>query len=295
MAGRDAVILSRVRGLSGVLALLWLLLAALPLRAGSLPVAVLGSSDQLRAEFAAALTAVADQVTLVPPAAAQLWVALGDDAFQQALAGDRPVWGVGIARAQLLAALERGCHCSGSFAENDPHRQLQLLHWLFPRAKRVGVLVGPDSQWQLQGLQDSARALDLQLQVQAVTDQTSMARQLPRLLAHTDVLLGVSDSALFNAASARLVLLTGYRQQVPVVGPGEVFVRAGSVASSYSTLEDYAADAALALTTFRAQRRWPQARFPVHFSVLVNQHVARAYDVPWLDEQQLQQLLGGTP
>ena len=57
----------------------------------------------------------------------------------------------------------------------------------------------------------------------------------------TLLLLGLDDPDLYNPKTAKNLLLSSYSRQVALVGPNAAFVRAGSLASTYSDQPDWLA------------------------------------------------------
>ncbi len=214
------------------------------------------------------------------PGDGDMVVAVGGEAFRRALKGNRPVVAVDVPRAELLGAWRRGCSCTGLFREMDPALQLRLVSRLLPTASRVGLLLGPESRWAGSYLPGYADHLGLSLETRRVEDRDELGVALARLLPRVDLLLAVADSELYSPATARLVLLTGYRQNRPVVGPDAAFVEAGSVASMYYPREDLAAQVVQWLASFRDEGRLPAPAFPAAVSVAVNERVAKTFELP---------------
>lgn len=276
-----------------VLIALLLCLAAQGVGAAGLKLAITGASDGFRERFSLALNEALtrDNVSWVEPRKADLTLALGDAAFREALALRRPVLGLFVSRDVALEAFTAGCGCSAFFSETDPIRQLRLARLLFPGAYRIGVLTSPGSAWVGGLLGPYAESREITLIHSEVADSNALARELPRLLSQVDVLLAVNDPQLYTAGTARLILLTSYRQNKPVIGPDELFVQAGSVATTFTSGEDMVQQAARAVEDYGNRGRLPPPDFATAFSVQVNQHVARSYAVPLLNEQALRQQL----
>ncbi len=278
------------------LVVLLLCLAAQGVGAAGVKLAVTGASDGFRERFSVALDEElgqlsGDDISWVEPRKADLTLALGDNAFRDALTLRRPVLGLFVSRDVALEAFTAGCGCSAFFSETDPIRQLRLARLLFPGAYRIGVLTSPGSAWVSGLLGPYAESREITLVHSEVVDSNALARELPRLLSQVDVLLAVNDPQLYTAGTARLVLLTSYRQNKPVIGPDELFVQAGSVATTFTSGEDMVLQAARAVADYNNRGRLPPPDFATAFSVQVNQHVARSYGVPVLDEQTLWQQL----
>lgn len=229
--------------------------------------------------------AVAEGATVV--------VALGGGAFRTALhdVGHGLVLGVAVNRAAATAIVKPACRCSAIWRGVSLAAQLKVLRALDPGAKRVGVLLGPDSAWD----PPPPRLDGVALEAVWVDNPGLLAEQLRQRLPDWDALLLPEDESLFNADTAKLILLTSYRQRVPVFGPDEGYVRAGSVASAYTSLDDMARATIARLRNWRDLGRPPTAGFAGRYSPAVNEHVADAYDLNLADRAGLQRTLEVTP
>lgn len=103
------------------------------------------------------------------------------------------------------------------------------------------------------------------------------------MLADSDVLLGLDDPDLYNAKTAKNVLLSSYGRQMALIGPNAGFVRAGALASTYSDQDDWLA--VLDQLLDQPPARWPRSLYPAHYGVSGNQQVARALGLEPIDPQ----------
>ena len=110
--------------------------------------------------------------------------------------------------------------------------QLDLLREVLPAARSIGLLYrhgDPDSQQQSKAM----RALlppGMTLETVAIDQQPSPAAAIDALLArHIDVVWTSPDSAIWNEATVRSLLLTALRRKIPVFGFSTAFVRAGAL------------------------------------------------------------------
>ena len=257
--------------------LLWLMLAwSLPAQA-AVSVLLTGPAGEQTESFRAALQDQAGaQVSLVSSEdQAQLVLALGENAFRDALAGSLPVLGVHVSAETWRRVRDTGCRCTVVYREAAVADQLQLLAALLPAAKRVGVLLGPASTLTSEQLQSAGRLFD----VRRLTRADQLAVELAEVLPRVDVLLAVPDSQLYNGSTARLVLLASYRQQVPIIGPDEPFVRAGSLASAHPSSSGLVRATLDMLQEFDQRGVLPEARHAAS-TFSINHHVAKSYGVP---------------
>ncbi len=191
-----------------------------------------------------------------------------------------------VLRISRLQAHERPSstqHPRVSLLWSDPplERQLRLIASILPQARRIGVLYGTESEFLLPELRQQAAALELEIVPQR-WDNINDSRPLQTLFRNSDVLLGLDDPQLYNPKTAKNLLLSSYAQQLPLVGPNAGFVRAGSLASTYSDQTDWLAvlDRLLDL----APANWPHSLYPEHFKVVGNPQVARSLGIEQVDE-----------
>lgn len=188
-----------------------------------------------------------------------------------------------ISRLQAHQRLGTTQHPRISLLWSDPaqERQLRLIAAILPQARRIGVLYSADSEFLLPELRQHAKPLGLEIVPQR-WDNTSDSRPLQTLFRNSDVLLGLDDPQLYNPKTAKNLLLSSYAQQLPLVGPNAGFVRAGSLASTYSDQTDWLAvlDRLLDL----APTNWPHSLHPEHFKVVGNPQVARSLGIEQVDE-----------
>ena len=166
---------------------------------------------------------------------------------------------------------------------SDPplERQLHLIASILPQAHRIGVLYGADSEFLLRELMQFAKPMGLEIVPQR-WNNTNDSRALQTLFKNSDVLLGLDDPQLYNPKTAKNLLLSSYAQQLPLVGPNAGFVRAGSLASTYSDQPDWLA--VLDRLLDHAPANWPQTLYPEHFKVVGNPQVARSLGIEQVDE-----------
>ncbi len=192
-----------------------------------------------------------------------------------------------VLRISRLQAHERlgsnAQHARISLLWSDPplERQLRLIASILPQARRIGVLYGAESEFLLPELRQHAQALELEIVPQR-WDNTNDSRALQSLFRNSDVLLGLDDPQLYNPKTAKNLLLSSYAQQLPLVGPNAGFVRAGSLASTYSDQADWLT--VLDHMLDQPPANWPRTLYPKHFKVVGNSQVARSLGIEQVDE-----------
>lgn len=167
---------------------------------------------------------------------------------------------------------------SAIFIDQPIERQLRLARLVLPGSNQVGVLLGPDSYRQRAALEGSIRAMGWQAHIARIPASGSYVSGLRRILDRSEMLLAIPDPAIFNRRQLQGILLTSYRNDVPMLGFSPGYVRAGALSAVYSTPEQIAQQAAQWIATHlkNPDQALPAPSFPAYYSVAINHQVARS-------------------
>ena len=188
-----------------------------------------------------------------------------------------------VSRVQARTLLDKRQPPGITLLWSDPPlaRQLNLIRELLPHAQRIGVLYGNDSGFLINELRQAAARHDLQISAQFWPNSND-TRPLNRLLDYSDVLLGLDDAQMFNSSTIKTLLLSSYGRRVPLIGPTAAFVRAGSLASSYSGQDEWLNSLDQLLD--RDPQHWPASAYPEFFQIMSNSQVGRSLGIALDDE-----------
>lgn len=217
-----------------------------------------------------------------------LYITLGTSALHKAMAADlrSPVLSVMVAsqvlRQLVPAAAEGDARAkerpwTALHADTSPQSQLLLAQALLGSRAHVGVLLSEASAHLEKGLLQAAAPLGMALEIERVAPSADAARALTRLR-DAEALLAVADSSLYTAETLRSVLESTYRRSMPVIGFSAATVAAGTLASTYSSIDDMAADVADMVDELSAGNV-PEARHPRRWRVAINDNVARSLGI----------------
>jgi hypothetical protein len=173
-------------------------------------------------------------------------------------------------------------HLSLLWSDPPVARQLRLIRAILPQVRRVGVLFDGHSEFLLKDIRRAAVPLGLEI-VAERWDDTSDSRPLQNLLGQSDVLLGLDDHDLYNPKTVKNLLLSSYARQRALIGPSAAFVKAGSLASTYSDEDDWLA--ILDELLDRPAATWPRTLYPARFKVMDNRQVARSMGIEPIDTE----------
>lgn len=175
---------------------------------------------------------------------------------------------------------------SAAYLDQPFERYLELIRRALPRLTKVGVLLGPDAATTSPALVKAAADRGLHLVVGSVTRPDAMYASLRTVLAESDVLLVLPDSAVADPSAVQNMLITAYRQRVPVVSYSPALVKAGATLGLYGSPNQVGRQVATMLKApFNAQS-WPAPRLADGFTIAINEQVCRSLglDVPDISE-----------
>jgi len=232
----------------------------------------------------------------------RLLVAVGSRATQAALVHRREVPVLSVLMPEVAVRALAGLPEPGDdgrfaviYLDQPPDRQMAFIRRLLPRARTVGVLLGRLGQGKRRLLAQAARRHGLELRAAVVEDPARTAAVIQDMVGGSDVVLAVYDPVVINARSARWLLVSAYQKQVPVIGFSRAFVRAGALASLYSSPRLVGRQAAELILEMAAAGRWRMLGpyYPRYFSVEFNRRLARALRIRLPDEEQLSRQMEG--
>ena len=172
-------------------------------------------------------------------------------------------------------------------------RQLNLIRCLYPNADfngPIGVLLGPHSSKYQEVLLRESSVRKFALNIALVDSEESPVPTMNHFLENNKVLLSVPDNIIYNPKTARGILLSAYRKQVPVIGFSRALVQNGALASVYSTDKQIANHVANTIMDITQNQKFPSpsVQYPSDFSVAINYQVARALGLNLPSEDELQ-------
>jgi len=239
-----------------------------------------------------ALPADGDATAPALPAGVDLVVTLGVDAARTYLAAgyETPLLAVMVPRLAYLGLQEvrpRKLKLTAVFIDQPLVRQLELIRAVLPAARRIGVVQGPATADAVADLERLAQDKGLTLVSHPAARDTELYPALQDVLQSADALLALPDPIIVNAATAQNLLLTSFKYRKPVFGYSAAYVRAGALASVYSTPAQIGETAAQRIRELLAARGGAEPIYPRHFSVAVNRALAASLGLQIPDDAKL--------
>jgi ABC-type uncharacterized transport system substrate-binding protein len=177
------------------------------------------------------------------------------------------------------AGKRSGLALSAVYLDQPLVRQVDAMRLMFPNAKNVGVVFGPESQSVQAVVASTLRSRNMELLAAQVGAGVSVYSALKSALDSVDVFFALADPQVFNSTTIGNILLTTYAAQVPVVAFSPAYVKAGSLAAIYSSPVQIGGELGAIAAGFIQTGQLPSPRYPNEFEVMVNASVARSLGV----------------
>jgi putative tryptophan/tyrosine transport system substrate-binding protein len=233
----------------------------------------------------------------------RLWLALGTQACSALVkrSHQAPVLCALLPRLSFEQVLRDNARqaspqLSALYLNHPVSRQLELLQLALPKARRVGVLWGPESvlRDRQQGLAAAASERGLQLVSAHMANNEPVFKGLKRVLEDADVLLALPDTQVFNSGNIQNILLTSFRAKIPMLAFSPAYVRAGALLGLYATPRQIGQQAGVMARGVLQGLPLGLPEYPNEFTVSVNENVAHALGLS-LDANDLTQRLKQLP
>ncbi len=226
----------------------------------------------------------------------ELVIALGVKALAASanLKFSTPVLGVFIPMPAFNSLLVKSKRDLGNFSaivlDQPFSRQFLLIKNILPASKKIGVLLGPTSSQYADLLKEEGEDAGLSVMEENVYLEADLIPKLNAALATSDALMAVPDTLIYSRETAQPILLTSYRQQKPIFGYSQSYVRAGALAAVYSSSKQIAKQATeIALISQQSSNLLPPPQAPKYFSIMVNYQVARSFNLVLKSDEEIYQ------
>jgi ABC-type uncharacterized transport system substrate-binding protein len=211
------------------------------------------------------------------------YLTLGVEALREVLKANvkEPVVAALIPRIALERTLGEfgkrgGAALSALYLDQPMGRQLDLLRLALPEARRIGLVLGPESLAQQATTVAAIRARGMEPVVGIALTAETLFTGLKPALEESDALLAIPDSLVFNNSTVSSILTATYRARIPLIAFSPAYVRAGALLCVYSTPQHIGAQAAGMVQGYLRGGGNVVSQYPAEFLVRVNDSVARS-------------------
>lgn len=168
---------------------------------------------------------------------------------------------------------------SAIFHEAPVLRQILLFKEISPAGKRVGMLFSPEESYRIEALKNLAIKLNLLFEYEIVENEEELTYDLIKLIKRSDAIIATKNSTIYNRSTIKSILLTLYRHNKFLIGADLSFIRAGSVATTHTTMQQLVNEVTNDVEFFLKNKRLPESHFSGQFNVKFNEEVARSLNL----------------
>ena len=206
-----------------------------------------------------------------------------------------PKEGYGKLQHDFAAQQKAGAAALSAIYLDQPlKRQLDLIAAVLPKADSIAVLYAAPPK-ELGALRLQAAARKLVLNERSPGPGSSLYDALQTLLPGSDVLLALPDAEIYNTVTIRNILLTTYRNKVPLIGFSPGYVKAGALCAVFSTPAQIAEQSLGIIQEYAETHTLPAAQYAKEFEVTVNEQVAHSLGLNIRSVSQLRREIGAAP
>jgi ABC-type uncharacterized transport system substrate-binding protein len=157
----------------------------------------------------------------------------------------------------------------------NPGSMLTKLRNSFPDRKKLAVLLSPKSSPLRAELTAAALRLGYLLEIVECSSPRDVLAAFADLRGRVDFVWCLPDNALFPSAAIPPILLASIRNQLPVIGFSEGFVRAGAAVGFYPDYADIGAQTAETVKRYLSKQDVSGVEPPRKIRMAVNDRVLR--------------------
>ncbi len=163
------------------------------------------------------------------------------------------------------------------YIDQPNSRRLALLKENFPNIKNIAVIKSASSPTK------NITADNHTMSINSYTVKNS--QEIFKLFAHikekNDAILATEDKLVYNNKTIRQILLLSYRNKLPIFGFSKSFVKAGAVASVYSSIENLTEETKEVIDSYFSNRKYIlKSKHPKYYSISFNEQVIQALSIP---------------
>jgi len=170
-------------------------------------------------------------------------------------------------------------------------QQVKFIRLLNQRWKTISIISSTKKTINRLALQQCARKFGFELYIANTDNEPNQTNAIKQALQHSEVLLALPDSSIYNSRTVKNILLTSYRYRRPVIAFSKNFVNAGALASIHSNTDQIAHSASLLIEQYFDTKKLQPVNHPSGFDISINKQVFRALDLAVPDTEAIKDSL----
>jgi len=221
-------------------------------------------------------------------------VTIGLNALEKALISrtKTPIFSTLVSRTKLdnLVDIYKdiGNPITGIYQEQPLLRQILLSKSINSRMKNIALILSRQNRYRLHDYKTISSKESMLLKFNILKLQESPSQVLSRLQLQDSFLLLLNDERHFSENNLRSLLVTSYKNQIPIIGSKFSDSEKLALASVYTPINALASESAAALVDICENKNWVQPNYAHHFKVQINQQIAKLLDYSYVSSTELE-------
>lgn len=181
---------------------------------------------------------------------------------------------------EFITTKQNSENVSAIFHQAPVMRQMLLFKELYPTGRRIGILLSPRERNKVDVLKNIAFKLNLILEYEIVTESDNLSKALLKVINRSDALIATNSRSIYNRSTIKSILLTLYRHNKFLLGADKNFIKPGSVATTYTSMQQLVDETTdIVNLFFQRNQTLPKPSFSKRFNVEFNKDVARSLNL----------------
>jgi len=170
--------------------------------------------------------------------------------------------------------------CYKIYINQPVNRYIKLFKALFPNEKNLVFVTTKENSQKSRQVKTSSENLRVVYKELLIQQNQNISRTFTRNFNDNDVLLALPNTEIYNANSAKNILLSTYHANVPIIAYSKSFAKAGALISLYSSIDNVAEKtASTANKIFNKAPLKQKEYYPDEFTIEINSAVARSLNI----------------
>lgn len=231
---------------------------------------------------------------------ADLCIVLGSELLKRAISlrGTRPTVSLLTSKPDFQAVLNDlpkiATNATAIYAEPDPHLQAKLIRSIYTWDDHTAVILSAKTREKEQELLSAFQNTGVKPVFYFYDGKRSLRALLHDIKEdNINSIFAIPDETLFNRETVREIIITAYKNRQAIIGFSPSLVKAGAIATVYTTKEQIISQINDLIETYSLTKKLPQPSYSKYIDIYRNNDVARSMNVAIPEQQKLIRLVQG--
>lgn len=161
--------------------------------------------------------------------------------------------------------------CYKVYINQPVNRYIKLFEVIFPKGRNLVFASTKEKTRKSQQVKTESENIGIIYKELLIQQDDNISRIFINKLNNNDVLLALPNSEIYNANSAKSIILSTYHANVPIIAYSKSFAKAGALISLYSSVDNIATKTAnIVNTIFKDGTQKQKEYYPDEFTIEIN-------------------------